>query len=74
MQKRPSWISKIESELMMGVSLVLSVRSLKDGQNHLLSNCKILGFKKLEKKELIFGDNGILSMSTFSSLVVKQKH
>ena len=59
---------------MMGVSLVLSVRSLKDGQNHLLSNCKILGFKKLEKKELIFGDNGILSMSTFSSLVEKQKH
>ena len=49
-----SWITKIEPELMMEVSLVLSVRQLHDGQNHLLSDSKIPGLKYLEK-ELIFG-------------------
>ena len=58
----------------MEVSLVLSVRQLHDGQNHLFSNSKISGFKILEKEELIFGDNGIVSMSNFSSLAEKQKH
>ena len=52
---------------MMEVSLVLSVRQLHDGQNHLLSDSNISGFKKLENKELILGDNGIARMSmTFS--------
>ena len=69
-----SSITKIEPELMMEVCLVLSVRQLHDGQNHLLSNSKISGFKNLEKEELIFGDNGIVSMSTLSSLAEKQKH
>ena len=59
---------------MMEVSLVLSVRQLNDEQNHLLSDSKISGFKNLEKEELIFGDNGIVSMSNFSSLAEKQKH
>ena len=68
-----SWITKIEPELMMDVSLALSVRQLHDGQNHLLSESKISGFKNLEK-ELILGDNGIVRMSTFSSLAEKQKH
>ena len=69
-----SSITKIEPELMMEVCLGLSVRQLHDGQNHLLSNSKISGFKNLEKEELIFGDNGIVSMSTLSSLAEKQKH
>ena len=33
-----SWITKIKPELMMEVSLVLSVRQLHDVQNHLLSD------------------------------------
>ena len=66
------WITKIEPELMMDASQVLSVRH--DGQNHLLSESKISGFKNLEKEELILGDNGIVKMSTFSSLAEKQKH
>ena len=69
-----SWITKIEPEVMMEVPLVLSVRQLHDGQNHLLSDSKILGSKNLEKEELIFGDNRIVSMSNFSSLAEKQKH
>ena len=59
---------------MMEVSLVLFVRQLRDGQKHLLSDSKIPGFKNLEKEELIFGDNGLVSMSDFSSLAEKQKH
>ena len=69
-----SWITKIEPELMMEVSLVLSVRQLHDGQNHLLSDSKISGFKNLEKEELIFGDNGIVRMSNFYSLAEEPKH
>ena len=73
-ENRLSWITKIELEPMMEVSLVLSVRQLQDGQNHLFSDSKISRFKNLEKEELIFGDNGIVSMSNFSSLAEKQKH
>ena len=58
----------------MEISLVLSVRQLHDGQNHLLSGSKTSGFKNLGKEELIFGDNGIVRMSNFSSLAEKQKH
>ena len=58
---------------MMKVSLVLSVRQLHDEQNHLFSDSKILRFKRLQREELIFGDNGIVSMSNFSSLAEKQK-
>ena len=58
---------------MMEVSLVLSVRQLYDGQNH-LSDSKISVFKILEKEKLVFGDNGIVRMSNFSSLAEKQKH
>ena len=58
----------------MEVSLVLSVRQLHDGQNHLFSDSKISGFKSLEREDLIFGDNEIVSMSNFSSLREKQKH
>ena len=57
------WITKIEPELMMEVSLVLAVRQLHDGQNHLLSESKISGFKNLEKEEPILGDNGIVKFS-----------
>ena len=57
----------------MEVSLVLSVRQLHDEQNHLFSDSKILRFKRLQREELIFGDNGIVSMSNFSSLAEKQK-
>ena len=73
MENRLCWITKTEPELMMKVSLVLPVRQLHDGQNH-LSESKVSGFKNLEKKELMFGDNGILRMSNFSSLAEKQKH
>ena len=59
---------------MMEISLVLSVRQLLDGQNQLLFDSKISGFENLEKKKLIFGDNGIVRMSNFSSLAEKQKH
>ena len=58
---------------MMEVSLVLSVRQLHDEQNHLFSDSKILRFKRLQREELIFGVNGIVSMSNFSSLAEKQK-
>ena len=74
LENRLSWITKIELEPMMEVSLVLSVRQLHNGQNHLFSDSKISGFKNLEREELIFGDNGIVSMSNFSSLAEKQKH
>ena len=57
----------------MEVSLVLSVRQLHDEQNHLFSDSKILRFKRLQREELIFGENGIVSMSNFSSLAEKQK-
>ena len=67
-ENRLSWITKIELEPMMEVSLVLSVRQLHEGQNHLFSDSKISGFKNLEREELIFGDNEIFSMSHFSSL------
>ena len=59
---------------MMEVSVVLSVRQLHDGQNHLLSASKISEFKNLEKEGLKLGDNGIVRMSNFSSLAEKQKH
>ena len=74
MENRLSWITKTELEPMMEVSLVLSVRQLHDRQDHLFSDSKISGFKNLESEELIFGDNGIVSMSNFSSLAEKQKH
>ena len=51
-ENRLSWITKIEPELMMEVSLVLSVRQLHDGQNHSLSDSKTSGFKRLEKEYL----------------------
>ena len=72
-ENRLSWITKIEPELMMKVSLVLPVRQLHDGQNH-LSESKVSGFKNLEKEELMLGDNGILRMSNFSSLAEKKNH
>ena len=46
------WITKIEPELMMDVSLVLSVTQLHDGQNYLLSESKIACFKNLEKRRI----------------------
>ena len=55
MENRLSWSTNIELELMMEVSLVLSVGQLFDGKNHLLSDSKIQGFKNLEKEELIMG-------------------
>ena len=73
-ENRLSWMTKIELEPMMKVSLVLSVKQLHDGQNHLFSDSKISDYKNLEREELIFGDNGIVSMSNFSSLAEKQKH
>ena len=74
MENLLSWITKIEPELMIEVSLVLFVRQLHDRQNHLLSNSTISGFKNLEKEELILGGNGIVRMSNFSSLAEEQKH
>ena len=66
-ENRLIWITKIEPELMREVSLVLSIRQLHCGKNYLLSDFEISGFKKLEKERLIFGDNGTVSMSKFSS-------
>ena len=43
---------------MMGVSLVLSVRQLHDGQKNFFSASKISSFKNLGREELIFGENG----------------
>ena len=68
LENRLSWITKIELEPMMEVSLVLSVRQLHDGQNHLFSDSKISGFKNLEREELIFGDNAIVSICLISLL------
>ena len=73
-ENRLSWITKIEPEPMMEVSLVLPVRQLHDGQNNLFSDSKISGFQNLEREELIFGDNGIVNISNFSPLAEKQKH
>ena len=58
---------------MMEVSLLLCVRQLQDGQNHLFSDSKTSDLKNLEREELIFGSNGIASMSV-SYLAKKQKH
>ena len=55
MENRLRWSTNIELELMMEVSLVLSVGQLFDGKNHLLFDSKIQGFKNLEKEELIMG-------------------
>ena len=74
LENQPSWITKIEPEPMMEASLVLSVRQLHDGQNHLFYDSKISDFKNLEREELIFGYNGVVSKSNFSSLIKKQKH
>ena len=74
MENRLSWITKIDPELMMEVSLVLSFRQLHGGQNHLFSDSKISGYKNFEREELIFGDNKIVSKSGVSSLAGKQKH
>ena len=41
MENRLSWITKIEPELIMEVSLVLSVWQLHDGQKHLFSDSKV---------------------------------
>ena len=51
-ENRQIWITKIEPELMMEVSLVLSVRQLHNGQNHLLSDSKIPGFQKFGKRRI----------------------
>ena len=59
MENRLNWITKIEPEPMMEVSLVLSVRLLHDGQNHLFSDSKISGFKHWEREE--FEDNELLA-------------
>ena len=59
---------------MMEASLVLSIRQLQYGQNHLFFDFKISGFKNLEREELIFGDDRIVSTSNFSCLAEKQKH
>ena len=76
MENRLDCITNIESELMMVVSLVLSVRQLYDRQNHLFCDSKISDFKKEElvRDEIVFGGNGIFSISNFSSLAEKQKH
>ena len=74
MEKQLSWITKIDPELMMEVSLLLYVRQLQDGQNHLFSDSKTSDFKNLEREKLIFGGNGIASMSNVSYLAEKQKH
>ena len=41
-----SWITKIEPELMMEVSLVVSVRQLHDGQNQNLRSQSLKIWKK----------------------------
>ena len=69
-----SWITKIKPKPMMEVSLVLFVRQIHDGQKMLFSDSKIPSVKNLEREELIFGDNGIVSMTNFCSLAEKQKH
>ena len=74
MENLLSWITKIEPAPMMEVSLMAFVTQLQNGQNHLFPDFKISSFKYLEREELIFGDNGIVSMSNFSSLAEKQKH
>ena len=74
MEDQLTWITRIELKPMIEVSLVLSVRQFCDGQNHLSFDSKISGFKNLEREELIFGDNGIVSISNFSFLAEKQKH
>ena len=56
---------------MIQVSLVLSVGQLHNGENYLFPDFKITGFKNLEREELIFEDNGIVSVSNFSSLAEK---
>ena len=60
MKNRLDCITKIESELMMVVSLVLSVRQLYDRQNHLFCDSKISDFKKEElvRDEIVFGGTG----------------
>ena len=74
MEKRLSWMTKIDPKLITEVSLVLSFRQLHDGQNHLFSDSEISGFENLEREELLFGESGIASVFNVSSLAEKQKH
>ena len=71
MENRRRWVTKIEPKPMIEVSLVLSVGQLHNGQNHLFPDFKITGFKNLEREELIFEDNRIVSVPNFSSLAEK---
>ena len=50
MEKRLSWITKTDSELTMVVSIVLSVRQLHDGWNHLFSDSNISDFKNGKRR------------------------
>ena len=52
-ENRLSWVTKIEPEPMVEVSLVLSVKQLQNGENHLFPGSKISGFKNLKKEELM---------------------
>ena len=45
MENRQRWIIKIGAEFIIQVSLVLSERALDEGQNHLLCDDKISGFR-----------------------------
>ena len=60
---------------MIEVSLVFSgLDSCTMDRNHLFSDSEISAFKNLEREELMFGENGIVTISNFSSLADKQKH
>ena len=62
-----SWIIKIGAECIIQVSLVLSERTLHEGQNHLFCDNKISGFRNWLIEVWISADTGRVKISRFSS-------
>ena len=73
LENRQSWIIKIGAEFIIQVSLVLSERALHEGQNHLLCDDKISGFRNWLIEAWMSADTGRVKISRFCSDSEKQK-
>ena len=73
LENRQNWIIKIGAEFIIQVSLVLSERVLHEGQNHLLCDDKISGFRNWLIEAWMSADTGRVKISRFSSDSEEQK-
>ena len=73
LENRQSWIIKIGAEFIIQVSLVLSERALHEGQNHLLCDDKISGFRNWLIELWMSADTSRVKISRFSSDSKDQK-